>query len=89
MLNVEGRHAAVQQYRHYFDGSHLSHPNLRVIVNEFETMAQWLIDALPDSPELSHALRRLVEAKDCAARAKVDELRGMGEPAPANRRDLP
>jgi len=28
-----------------------------------------MIDILPDSPELTHALRRLLEARDCLVRA--------------------
>lgn len=30
-----------------------------------------MIDDLPDSPELTHALRRLIEAKDCLVRAVI------------------
>ena len=30
-----------------------------------------MIDDLPDSPELTHALRRLIEAKDCLVRAAM------------------
>ena len=32
-------------------------------------LAGEMIDILPDSPELTHALRRLIEAKDCLVRA--------------------
>lgn len=88
-LNVKDRHPAVQAYANYFDGGHLSHPDLRFIVDEFENLAQNMLNRLGDAPEVSHMLRRLVEAKDCAVRAKVDELRAAGTPAPANVRDLP
>jgi hypothetical protein len=30
-----------------------------------------MIGLLPDSPELTHALRRLIEAKDCLVRAAI------------------
>jgi len=38
----------------------------------FTEMASGLVDALPDSPELTVCLRKLLEAKDCAVRALVD-----------------
>ena len=34
-------------------------------------IAYEMIDLLPDSPELTHALRRLIEAKDCLVRAAI------------------
>jgi hypothetical protein len=36
------------------------------ISSEFYTLAQWLIDKLPDDPDLSDALRKLWESKNCA-----------------------
>jgi len=35
------------------------------------SLAFQAIDLLPDSPELTHALRRLIEAKDCLVRAAI------------------
>lgn len=35
------------------------------------SLAFQAIELLPDSPELTHALRRLIEAKDCLVRAAI------------------
>lgn len=88
MLNTRDRHPAVQAYARYFDGTHLTHPDLIAIMDEFENLAQNMLNRLADAPEVSHMLRRLVEAKDCAIRAKADELAAAGTPA-VNRADLP
>lgn len=37
----------------------------------FEIMADHIIDALPRNPERTVALRKLLEAKDCAVRASI------------------
>lgn len=43
--------------------------DLRWIGEPFRDLATELADRLPDSPELEAALRKLLEARDCAARA--------------------
>lgn len=83
MLNIPAeRHLGTQHFRHHFDGSHLSHPDLRAIVGEFERLAQGMIDSLTDSPELTAGLRKLREAKDCMILARVSELRQSGPVQP-------
>lgn len=54
----------------FFAWSHLP-PHLQLVSAPFGIMAQTLIDTLPKNPERTVALRKLLEAKDAAVRAKV------------------
>jgi Meiotically Up-regulated Gene 113 (MUG113) protein len=54
----------------YFERDHLP-PHLQWISDAFRNLATELADGLPDDPELEAALRKLLEAKDCAARAAL------------------
>lgn len=54
----------------YFSYSHLP-PALAEISRPFAELAYMLADELPEGPEVSAALRKLLEAKDCAVRAKL------------------
>jgi hypothetical protein len=45
--------------------------HLQWITNAFGALAAELADSLPDDPELGTALRKLLEAKDCAARVAL------------------
>jgi len=54
----------------FFDFAHLK-PELQEISRPFSMLAQLLVEALPENPERSVALRKLLEAKDCAVRAAV------------------
>jgi hypothetical protein len=65
MLIVKGRHPSVQHFKHHFDFDHLS-PGLQPVSRPFHELAQRLVDALPDDPELTVALRKLWEAKNSA-----------------------
>lgn len=65
MLDVAGRHQAVQHFAHHFDHDHLP-PHLAAVSKPFHDMAQHLVDQLPDNPELSSALRSLWDAKNSA-----------------------
>ena len=44
---------------------------LQFVSNPFASLAKHLVDALPRNPERTAALRKLLEAKDCAVRAKL------------------
>lgn len=37
----------------------------------FAELADWIVENLPRNPERTVALRKLLEAKDCAVRAKL------------------
>lgn len=41
------------------------------VSSQVADLAFEMIEILPDSPELTHALRRLIEAKDCLVRAAI------------------
>lgn len=57
----------------FFDFSHLK-PELQAISGTFCDMAHKVVALLPRNPERTVALRKLLEAKDCALRAALMEL---------------
>jgi len=67
-----GRHPGTTAVLRHFRYEHLATGELRELSRVFTEMASGLVDALPDSPELTVCLRKLLEAKDCAVRALVD-----------------
>jgi hypothetical protein len=52
----------------FFEYAHLP-PRLQDISKEFSSVAKWIVETLPRNPERTVALRKLLEAKDCAVRA--------------------
>lgn len=54
----------------FFGYDHLPEP-LKTISRPFGELAEWLVETLPSNPERTVALRKLLEAKDCAVRAKI------------------
>jgi len=54
----------------FFDYAHLK-PELQGHSKPFWVLAQLLCNTLPQNPERTVALRKLLEAKDCAVRAKL------------------
>lgn len=52
----------------FFAYDHLPE-NLKTISRPFGELAQRIVDNLPKNPERTTALRKLLEAKDCAVRA--------------------
>ncbi|MBS8228167.1 hypothetical protein [Vannielia litorea] len=54
----------------YFEYDHLP-PHLQAVSKPFGDMATQLNDQLPDGPEKSAGLRKLLEAKDCMVRAAL------------------
>lgn len=75
------RNRAVVDAAQWFAYAHLSkEANDRGIVvsspydvsEQVAELAFEMIDILPDTPELTHALRRLLEAKDCLVRAAIE-----------------
>lgn len=67
-----GRHPGTTAVLRHFRHEHLATQDLRDLSRGFTILAEGLVDGLPDSPELTVALRKLLEAKDCAVRALVD-----------------
>lgn len=52
----------------FFAYEHLP-PHLQQVSRPFGEMAKSIVETLPDNPERSTAIRKLLEAKDCAVRA--------------------
>jgi hypothetical protein len=54
----------------FFSYDHLP-PHLQEVSKRFMEMANMIISSLPRNPERTVALRKLLEAKDCAVRARL------------------
>ena len=54
----------------FFEYSHLPE-HLQAVSKHFYVMSLWIVENLPRNPERTVALRKLLEAKDAAVRAKV------------------
>jgi len=54
----------------FFEYWHLP-SELQTVSYQFYTLANWIVNDLPRSPERTVALRKILEAKDCAVRAKI------------------
>jgi hypothetical protein len=57
----------------YFSYAHLP-PFLQMVSKPFHELAHQLEAMLPDGPEKSAGLRKLLEAKDCMVRATLDAM---------------
>lgn len=71
--NVLGSHTITERnmsnpIMQFFKYEHLPE-KLQVVSKPFCTLAEELDRTLPQNPETSTALRKMVEAKDCAVRA--------------------
>jgi len=65
-IGAMNRHYLLQ----FFAYEHLP-PHLQEVSRHFGEMADRIVETLPDNPERTTALRKLIEAKDCAVRALV------------------
>jgi hypothetical protein len=54
----------------FFEFAHLP-LDLQQVSGMFGELAKWIDQTLPDNAEKTVALRKLLEAKDCAVRAKL------------------
>lgn len=70
LVGLTERHPGVRHFGPLFAYGHLP-PHLAEMSARFATLAAGMIDACLDGPELATALRKLVEAKDCAVRQIV------------------
>lgn len=69
------RHPATVQILRHFDYDHLP-VHLGLVSREVGALAHKMAAELPDGPELTTGLRKLLEAKDALVRAAVDKARG-------------
>jgi hypothetical protein len=66
------RHSTTEHLLQFFEFEHLP-PHLRTTSRECHMLAHAMVNRLPDGPELSAGLRKLLEAKDCFVRAALDK----------------
>lgn len=71
MKTPDARHPATTNMLRYFEYEHLPEKLQRVSA-PLCVLARELVDTLPDGPELTAGLRKLLEAKDCFVRAALD-----------------
>jgi hypothetical protein len=71
MTDLTGRHPSTTGILRYFDYGHLPE-HLRPISAPAHALAYQMARELPDGPELTTGLRKLLEAKDCFVRAALD-----------------
>lgn len=57
----------------YFEYAHLP-PHLQEVSKPIGELAMLMEGSLPDGPEKSAGLRKLLEAKDCLVRAKLAQV---------------
>lgn len=65
------RHPGTMHLLRYFEYAHLPE-HLQAVSKPCADLAATLVDVLPDGPELTAGLRKLLEAKDCFVRAALD-----------------
>lgn len=70
-FNPEERHPSTVSIMKWFKSDHLP-DRLKMIATPIREVAETLASRLPDGPELTAGLRKLVEAKDCMVRAELD-----------------
>jgi hypothetical protein len=71
-VQLFGRRPETYRMSRYFDYFHLPE-HLQAVSKPCHDLAEQMIEALPDSPELTAGLRKLLEAKDCFVRAALDK----------------
>jgi hypothetical protein len=69
----EGRHPGVVSLAKFFSFQHLTRDDLKLISRNCSELAEEMLQALPDGPELTAGLRKLLEAKDCFVRAALGD----------------
>ena len=69
--DLTGRHPGTLHLLRYFDTRHLPE-DLAAVSTPVGDLARAMVERLPDGPELTTGLRKLLEAKDCLVRAALD-----------------
>lgn len=65
-------HPASAAVFRYFEYDHLPEGPLRATSAVFAELATCLVEELPEVPQTTLCLQKLLEAKDCAVRAALD-----------------
>jgi hypothetical protein len=71
LMSVQDNTPNLNPIIRYFSHSHLP-PHLQEVSMPFSQLAHHLDETLPNGPEKSTALRKLLESKDAAVRAALD-----------------
>ena len=71
-MDLDDRHPATTQIARFFDYDHLPE-HLQTVSRPCHDLAETMISTLPDGPELTTGLRKLLEAKDCFVRAALQD----------------
>ena len=69
----------VNRMMRWFTYSHLSDDDMRAVSEECASLASYLNRTIPEGPEKTAGMRKLLEAKDCFVRAVIE---GRDEPRP-------
>jgi hypothetical protein len=77
-MDLTGRHPSTVSIARYFAFEHLPEPQ-RSISATCSALKDAMIAELPDGPELTTGLRKLLEAKDCFVRASLPTERVVGQ----------
>jgi hypothetical protein len=70
-MDTTGRHPGTVAVAKHLAYAHLP-THLQAISKPCHDLAEELLHKLPDGPELTAGLRKLLEAKDCFVRAAVE-----------------
>jgi len=73
-MDLSNRHPGTQQIMRYFEFAHLPDGPLKNTSASCAMLAEVMVQTLPDGPELTAGLRKLLEAKDCFVRSALDLL---------------
>lgn len=71
MDDLTGRRPGTTGILRYFEYAHLP-AHLQAVSGQCANLANDMVRYLPDGPELTAGLRKLLEAKDCFVRAALD-----------------
>lgn len=70
-MDLNDRHPGTRGIARFFEYGHLPE-SLQPAAERCHDLAEQMIAQLPDGPELTAGLRKLLEAKDCFVRAALD-----------------
>lgn len=74
VTHSDARHYSVQEKLRWLEPNPNLPEHLRTIAVLFLDLADNLLDEIDDNPQLSLALQHLIDAKDCAVRAKIASM---------------
>lgn len=73
---ISDRHYATRELWRFFGYDHIKDDQMREVSARCQWVASEMIQSLPDSPQLTTGLRKLLEAKDCFVRAGMPQEPG-------------